>query len=217
MNCAANVKEKMPHNLGCELQHVLFQAVGFYIFSLHNAGLGSIGGLTAIAAVRHNFIYKLGGPMPAKRKSESPKANALLEEGTLNPNPKKVRDPKFQQNEFFDPRDIVQVRYEMLRHVSIENTSVADATEEYGVSRPTYYQTRANFDKRGVAGLVPQKRGPRGPHKLQGEVLTFVEQQLVSGEPVRAPELVKLVQQKFGLRLHPRTIERAIAGKKTPQ
>jgi transposase len=155
--------------------------------------------------------------MPTKRKSESPKAKALLEEGALNPNPEKVRDPKFQQNEFFDPRDIVQVRYEMLRHVSIENTSVADATEEYGVSRPTYCQARANFDKRGVAGLVPQKRGPRGPHKLQGEVLSFVEQQFVSGEPVRARELVKLVQQKFGLRLHPRTIERAIAGKKTPR
>ncbi len=155
--------------------------------------------------------------MPTKRKSESPKAKALLEEGTLNPNPEKVRDPKFQQNEFFDPRDIVQVRYEMLRHVSIENTSVADATEEYGVSRPTYYQAKANFDKRGVAGLVPQKRGPHGPHKLQGDVLTFVQQQLVSGEPVRARELLKLVQQEFGLRLHPRTIERAIAGKKTPR
>lgn len=217
MNCAANVKEKIPHSLGCELQRILSQLVIIYISSMHGAGYGSIGELTAIADVRHNYIYKLGGPMPTKRKSESPKANALLEEGTLNPNPKKVRDPKFQQNEFFDPRDIVQVRYEMLRHVSIENTSVADASEEYGVSRPTYYQTRANFDKRGVAGLVPQKRGPRGPHKLQAEVLTFVEQQLVSGEPVRAPELVKLVQQKFGLRLHPRTIERAIAGKKTPQ
>ena len=216
MNCAAAVKEKMPHNLRYELQCIRSLADSFYIFSMHNAGVGSIGGLTTVAGVRHNFIYKLG-PMPTKRKSESPKANALLEEGTLNPKPKKVRDPKFQQNEFFDPRDIVQVRYEMLRHVSIENTSVADATEEYGVSRPTYYQARANFDKRGVAGLVPHKRGPRGPHKLQGEVLTFVERQLISGEPVRAPELVKLVQQKFGLRLHPRTIERAIAGKKTPR
>ena len=92
---------------------------------------------------------------------------------------------------------------------------MADATEEYGVSRPTYYQARTNFDKRGVGGLLPQKRGPRGPHKLQGEVLTFVEQQLVSGEPVRAPEMVKLIQQEFGFKLHPRTIERAIAGKKT--
>jgi transposase len=152
-----------------------------------------------------------------KRKSGSPKAKALLEEGTLNPNPEKVRDPNFQQNEFFDPRDLVQARYEMLRRVSIEKVSVTDATDEYGVSRPTYYQARTNFDKRGVAGLVPQKRGPRGPHKLQREVLGFVEQQLVPGEPVRARELVKLVQQEFGLNLHPRTIERAIAGKKTPR
>jgi transposase len=207
----------MPHNLRCELQRIPSETNVLPVYTMYKPGVDSIGGLTAKADVRQNYIYKLGGPMPTKRKSESPKTNALLEEGTLNPNPKKVRDPKFRQNEFFDPHDIVQVRYEMLRHVSIENTSVADATEEYGVSRPTYYQARANFDKRGVAGLVPRKRGPRGPHKLHGEVLTYVEQQLVSGEPVRAPELVKLVQQKFGLRLHPRTIERAIAGKKTPQ
>jgi len=155
--------------------------------------------------------------MPTKSKNGSPKVKVLLEEGTLNPNPEKVRDPKFQQNEFFDPRDLVQVRYEMLRRVSIEKASVTDATEEYGVSRPTYYQARTNFDKRGVAGLVPQKRGPRGPHKLQGDVLTFVEQQLVAGEPVRARELVKLIQQEFGLNIHPRTIERAVAGKKTPR
>ena len=155
--------------------------------------------------------------MAAKRTSEPPKVRALLEEGTLNSAPEQVHDPKFEQNEFFDRRDIVQVKYEMLRRVSVENASVAGASEEYGVSRPTYYQTKANFEKSGLAGLVPQKRGPRGPHKLQGEVLAFVEQQLVPGEPVRARELAKLVQQEFGLNLHPRTIERAIAGKKTPR
>jgi len=189
------------------------------IFIVGKTQTGAHGALpfraTCVIIMRHNCIYEFGRLMPTKRKSESPTAKALLEEGTLNPNPEKVRDPNFQQNEFFDPRDLVQVRYEMLRRVSIENRSVTDATEEYGVSRPTYYQARANFDKRGVAGLVPQKRGPRGPHKLQGEVLTFVEQQLVPGEPVRARELAKLVQQEFGLNLHPRTIERAIAGKKT--
>ena len=113
--------------------------------------------------------------MPAKSDSKHPKVRALLEAGTLNPVPEKVHDPKFQDSEFFDPRDIVQVKYEMLRCVSVENASVVNATEEYGVSRPTYYQTKANFDKAGLAGLVPQKRGPRGPHKLQGEVLAFVE------------------------------------------
>ena len=95
--------------------------------------------------------------MPVKSKSKHPKVEALLEEGTLNPAPEKVRDPKFRENEFFDPRDLVQVKYEMLRRVSVENASVTDATEEYGVSRPTYYQTKASFDEAGVAGLVPQK------------------------------------------------------------
>jgi transposase len=158
-----------------------------------------------------------GDSMPVRSRSNPPKLEALREEGTLNPTPDEVHDPKFQENEFFDPHDIVQVKYEMLRRVSVENASVSAATEEYGVSRPTYYQTKASFDKGGVAGLVPQKRGPRGPHKLRGHALAFVQEQLVAGEPVRARELAKLVRQKFDLNIHPRTIERAVAGKKTPR
>ena len=153
--------------------------------------------------------------MPARSDSKHPKVRALLEEGTLNPVPEKVHDPKFQDSEFFDPRDIVQVKYEMLRVVSAENASVANATEEYGVSRPTYYQTKASFDEAGIAGLVPKKRGPRGPHKLHGEVLEFIQTQVVAGKPIRARELAKLVRQKFDLDVHPRTIERAVTVKKT--
>ena len=153
--------------------------------------------------------------MPMKSKSKPLKVEALREEGTLNPTPEQVRDPKFQDNEFFDPHDIVQVKYEMLRRVSIENAPVSAAAEEYGVSRPTYYQTKASFDRAGIGGLVPQKRGPRGPHKFRGKALAFVQKQLVAGEPVRARELAKLIRQKFELNIHPRTIERAVAGKKT--
>ncbi len=96
-------------------------------------------------------------------------------------------------------------------------SEISRPTEEYGVSRPTYYQTKASFDEAGIAGLVPKKRGPRGPHKLQGAVLAFVQQQLVAGEPIRARELAKLIRQKFGLDVHPRTIERAVTVKKTPR
>ena len=155
--------------------------------------------------------------MAAQSDSKHPKVRALLEEGTLNPEPGKVQDPKFHDGEFFDPRDIVQVKYEMLRRVSVENASVTSATEEYSVSRPTYYQTKASFDGAGIAGLVPRKRGPRGPHKLQGAVLAFIQKQLVAGEPIRARELAKLIRQKFDLDVHPRTIERAVAVKKTPR
>ena len=154
--------------------------------------------------------------MPATNDSKHPKVRALLEEGTLNPAPEKVHDAKFRDSEFFDPHDVVQVKYEMLRRVSVENASVTNATEEYGVSRPTYYQTKASFDESGIAGLVPKKRGPRGPHKLQGEILAFIHEQLVAGEPIRARELAKLIRQKFGLDVHPRTIERAVV-KKTPR
>lgn len=155
--------------------------------------------------------------MPARNDGPRSKAEALLDEGTLNPFPEKVRDPKFREGEFFDPRDLVQVKYEMLRRVRVENASVTHAASDYGVSRPTYYQARANFDEAGIAGLVPRKRGPRRPHKLYAEVRAFLEQQRLPGQPIRARELVERVRQEFGLDVHPRTIERALRGKKTPR
>jgi transposase len=155
--------------------------------------------------------------MPNRPNRNDPKAASLLQEGTLNPSPEKVTDPKFREGEFFDPRDAVQVKYEMLRRVSVESASVTDATGEYGLSRPTYYQARASFDEAGLAGLVPKKRGPRGPHKLQGEILAFVEKRRVRGEPIRARELAEQIREEFSVDVHPRTIERALRGKKTPQ
>lgn len=155
--------------------------------------------------------------MAAKTHKARSKADILLEEGTLNPEPEKVRDGKFREGEFFDPRDAVQVKYEMLRRVCVESVSVTEASDEYGVSRPTYYQARASFEEAGIAGLVAKKRGPRGPHKLQGEVMVFLKKQIVPGEPIRARELARLVQKEFGLDVHPRTIERSVRVKKTPR
>ena len=152
--------------------------------------------------------------MPVQRDR---KADVLLAEGTLNPEPEKVRDPKFREGEFFDPRDAVQVKYEMLRRVSVENASVTAASEEYGVSRPTYYQARTDFEQAGIGGLVPKKRGPRGPHKLQGKVLAFLKRHIVPGEPIRARELSRRIRKEFDLDVHPRTIERALGVKKTPR
>jgi len=144
------------------------------------------------------------------------KRAALRRSGCLNRHPEEVRDELFARHQFFDPEDLVQVKYEMLRRVVVENVSVTTAAEQYGVSRPTFYQAKASFDEAGIAGLVPKKRGPQGPHKLQGEVLAFLEKRARPGQPIRARELSRLVQEEFGLNLHPRTIERAL-GKKTPR
>jgi transposase len=148
--------------------------------------------------------------MSAKYDSKRSKTDILIEEGTFNPTPDKVHDPKFHGSEFFDPLDAVQVKYEMLRRVSIDKASVTEASEDYGVSRPTYYQAKANFDAAGIAGLVPAKPGPRGPHKIDDKVLAFLQAQLVPGEPVRARELAKLAHRELDIELHPRTIERIL-------
>ena len=153
--------------------------------------------------------------MSAKIKRKNAKSDALAAEGTLNPTPEKVGDPKFGVNEFFDARDSVQVKYEMLRRVLVESASITQATQEYGVSRPVYYQAKASFDETGIAGLVPGKRGPRGPRKIRGEVREFVEQRVVIGEPLRARELAGAIKRQFGIDVHPRTIERTIREKKT--
>ena len=145
--------------------------------------------------------------MPDSKRS---KRDALIEGGTFNPAPDKVRDPKFLGGEFFDPRDAVQVKYEMLRRVSVDKLSITEASDEYGVSRPTYYQAKANFDTAGIAGLVQDKPGPRGPHKLDDDIMAFLKARLVPGEPVRARELARLVRNELNIELHPRTIERAL-------
>ncbi|MFW8588900.1 helix-turn-helix domain-containing protein [Rhizobium beringeri] len=132
--------------------------------------------------------------MSAKYDSKRTKTDVLIEEGTFNPTPEKVRDPKFRGSEFFDPHDAVQVKYEMLRRVSIDKLSVTEASDEYGVSRPTYYQAKVNFNMAGIAGLVPTKPGPRGPHKIDDKVVAFLQAHLAPGEPVRARELAKLLR-----------------------
>ena len=148
--------------------------------------------------------------MPPKHDSKRSKADALIEEGTFNTAPDKVRDHKFRSSEFFDPHDVVQVKYELLRRVSIDKVSVTEASGEYGVSRPTYYQVKADFDLAGIAGLVPAKPGPRGPNKVDDDVLAFLRARVVAGEPLRARELAKLVRDELDIELHPRTIERAL-------
>ncbi|RHZ91195.1 helix-turn-helix domain-containing protein [Cereibacter sphaeroides] len=92
---------------------------------------------------------------------------------------------------------------------SIDRLSVSEVADEYGVSRPTYYQAKQNFDAAGIAGLVPAKPGPRGPHKIDEDVLAFLQARLVPGEPVRARELALLIRRDLAIDIHPRTIERA--------
>jgi transposase len=137
------------------------------------------------------------------------KIETLKQHGTLNPHPQKVTHELFHHSDFFDPRDLLQVKYEMLRQVRIEDRSVSQAATTFGFSRPSFYQAQAAFQQAGLAGLIPQKRGPRHPHKLTPEVLAFLQQMRTEQPALSTEELVQRVGQRFDIRIHPRTIERS--------
>lgn len=138
------------------------------------------------------------------------KLEALRERGTLNPRPRKVTDPLFAADSFFDPRDLVQVKYEMLRRVQSEDHSVTGAAMAFGFSRPSFYQALSAFEEGGLAGLVPHKRGPKQAHKLTDEILAFVVAARQKEPHLPTVELVRLIQERFEMKIHPRSIERSL-------
>ena len=138
------------------------------------------------------------------------KLGVLRKYHTLNPRSDEVMDQLFLDYDFFDPHDIVQVRYEMLRRVSMEGMPVTAAAALFGFSRVAFYQTRKRFEELGIVGLLPRRRGPRRAHKLTAEVMDYVEGALLRDPSLRAQDLVNLLEKRFSFGVHPRSIERAL-------
>jgi transposase len=139
------------------------------------------------------------------------KTETLRRQGTLHPHPDRVRDPLFLATDFFDPRDLVQVKYEMVRRVRVDGRAVSHTATAFAVSRPSFYQTRAVLDRGGLAALVPQKRGPRRAHKLGSDVMEFLLRERSGHPSLRSSDLAHRVREHFGRKVHPRSVERALA------
>ena len=133
---------------------------------------------------------------------------ALRESRCLNPHPGQVTDEAFLAEEFFDARDAVQVKYEMVRRVTVDGAPVTATAAAFGYSRPSYYQAAAALAESGLDGLVPARPGG---HKLTGEILTWAEQQLAADPGLRPASLAGPIAAEFGVRVHPRSVERALA------
>jgi transposase len=138
------------------------------------------------------------------------KAAALRAHGALHPRPQAVRDPLFESHDFFDPRDLLQVKYEMIRRVDVEGAPVAQTADAFGFSRPTFYQAQIAFTQQGLAGLVPRKRGPPGAHKLDDAVMAFVATVRAEDPALSVRALLPRIHARFGLDVHPRSLERAL-------
>jgi transposase len=146
----------------------------------------------------------------SKRSQQDAKAEALRRQRVLNPRPETVTDERFQTDEFFDSRDLVQVKYEMLRRVREERVTVTEAAERFGFSRPTFYDAQRALAAEGLAGLVPKPPGPKEAHKLTEEVMDFVDELRERSPSLGSQELAHLIEERFGRSVHPRSIERAL-------
>ena len=71
----------------------------------------------------------------AKAKKPDPKSEALSQDGVLNPNPEAVRDDLFTGNPFFDAKDLVQVRYEMVRRHQVDGVAISEAAHATSTQR----------------------------------------------------------------------------------
>ena len=149
--------------------------------------------------------------MAGRQGRQDPKEAALAAARCLNPHPEQVTDPEFLGSEFFDARDAVQVKYEMVRKVRAGGVPVTEAAAAFGYSRPSYYQAAAALESSGLEGLVPARPGPRGGHKLTEEICAWAERQLAGDPALRPAQLADSIEAAFGVRAHPRSIERALA------
>src|SRR5947209_4955424 len=149
--------------------------------------------------------------MARRRTRPDPKEAALTGARCLNPRPDRWTDPEFLASDFFDARDAVQVKYEMVRKVRAAGAPVTEAAAASGYSRPAYYEAAAALGRSGLEGLVPARPGPRGGHKLTEEVLAWAEEQLAADPGLRPAQLPGRIEEAFGVRVHPRSVERALA------
>jgi len=149
--------------------------------------------------------------MSAKPSDDS-RLRSLREQRALHRHPENIQDEAFRSGDFFDPRDLVQVRYEMLRRHRVDGKAVSQVVHLFGISRQAFYVTDASFRNRGLPGLLPRRRGPRGAHKCTDEILDFVEQwrQTTDGKET----VVEAVRRRFEVTINPRSIERAMKRRK---
>ena len=147
------------------------------------------------------------GGKPAPDRKEA----ALRQSRTLNPRPGDVTEERFAAGGFFDARDMVQVKYEMVRTTREDGASVTAAAAAFGLSRQSFYQAAAALEEGGLAALVPGRPGPKGGRKLTAEVIAWIGEQKAADPRLRAARLAAMVEEQFGVRVHPRSVQRVLA------
>jgi len=143
--------------------------------------------------------------------TESARHDELRKNGSFNHRADMVSAEIFKKAPFFDPHDLIQVKYEMLRAVEKEQCDVTSTSETFGFSRVSFYQIKKEFDENGIAGLIPKKRGPKGSRKLNSDDIEFAKS--LEGTHTKT-QILKRLREERGVEVSKRTLERQLADKK---
>jgi len=150
----------------------------------------------------------------AKPPKRDPKRESLARDGALNPHPEAIHDALFTGNPFFDAKDLVQVRYEMVRRHRVDGLASSEVSTNFGVSRPTFYKALRALQKAGLPGLLPSQRGPKDGHKISAEIVAFVVDLKAARPKLTTSQCLEEIETRFGVKVHRRSLERALARKK---
>ena len=153
--------------------------------------------------------------MPAKSDSKQAKIRALAEEGALNPEPGKVQDTKFHEVRVLRSarHRAGQVRDAAPR---IGREGVGDQCDRRvrGVEADLLSdqsQLRGSGDRR----ISAQEAGPARSTQGAGRSAGIYPRETDGGRTSSSAPAGRAIRKKFDLDIHPRTIERAVAVKKT--
>ena len=139
--------------------------------------------------------------------SHETRVAALERLGLVHPRPEAVTAALFADGgPFFFAVDKVQVKYEMLRAHLVDRVPVGEAAAAHGYSRGGFYLVLASFSEQGMSGLVDERRGRRGPLRLTDEIVQYLR---AAPRETSGAQLAREVEQRFGVSLHRRTVERA--------
>jgi transposase len=134
----------------------------------------------------------------------------LEKEGLLNLKPERVSHPFFETIDFFDPFDLPQVRYEMIRSARVEELPVSEACKLFGFSREYFYKLERAFMARGYVALLGSTMGRRPIIALNQEIVNFIAHRKMERPGISGEKLCQEIRRIYKVDCSRRTVERIV-------
>ena len=138
----------------------------------------------------------------------------LKETRTFNRNHDKINDNLFAESDMLDARDLLQVRYEMVRAVKIDKSSATEVAQRFGVSESTLNRNIRALNEGGVIALIPESKGPKGQYSLDEDELKFIDSYLEAHPDATGGQVYSALLKEKQSTVSKRTVERHLASKK---